>query len=140
MHRLKFGFALLALVVVILIAAPTVVFWLEFGPEAVAHYWVWVAYLVLLTTLGAIFLLTARVRPGQPQVVDHGSRGRLFLGKAAFVLVAGILIFAPTIAFGAMYGFDAVIAYWASVCLLVVMTFGGLFLIFTDKNRSGQNS
>ena len=62
------------------------------------------------------------------------------MGKAFFVLIAGILIFAPTIAFGWMYGFDAVVAFWGSVCLLVVMTFGGLFLIFTDKSRVRQGS
>ncbi len=85
-------------------------------------------------------LLTARAQPGQPQVVEQKSMARLRVGQAAFVLLAGILIFAPTVAFGWIYGFNAVLAYWASVCLLVVMTFGGLFLIFTDKNRASQNT
>ena len=140
MRRLNFGFGLLALVAAILIVAPTVVFWLEFGPEAVAHYWAWVAYLVLLTAIGSVLLLTARAQPGQPQIVEQSSRGRLRLGQATFILVAGILVFAPTVAFGWIYGFNAVAAFWACVFLLVAMTFGGLYLIFTDKSRVRQSS
>jgi hypothetical protein len=139
MRRLNLGFTLLFLVAAILIVAPTVVFWWEFSFEAVLHYWAWVAYLVLLTTLGTVLLMTARARPGQPQIVDQSSRGRLFLGKAMFVLVAGILVFAPTVAFGWIFGINAVLAYWASVCLLVVMSFSGLYLIFTDKSRTRQS-
>ncbi len=140
MFRLKLGLSLLSLVAAILIIAPTAVFWEEFGPEAVAHYWLWVAYLVLLTIVGSMFLFTAKARPGRPHEVDDHSRGRLLAGQGSFVLLGGILIFAPTVAFGWIYGWDAVLAFWASVCLLVVLTFSGLFLIFTDKGRIRQSS
>jgi len=140
MRRLNLGFALLLLVVAILIVAPTAVFWKLWGVEAVLHHWIWVAYLACLTVLGTVLVLTARVKPGQPDQVNRGPRRRLRLGFAAFGLVAAILVIAPTAAFGNIFGLDAVVAYWVSVALLVLMTFFGLFLIFTDKSRAGQNS
>jgi hypothetical protein len=136
MTRLNLGFGLLVLVVAILIVAPTAVFGYLWGLEAVLHYWAWVAYLIVLTLLGAGAVFTARAKPGHPQIVEGGSARRLRLGIAAFVLVAGILVFAPTIAFGNIFGYDAVLAYWASVFLLVAMTFGGLYLVFTAKQRA----
>ncbi len=140
MRRLNAGLALLLLVAAILIVAPTVVFWMEFGPEAVLHHWAWVAYIVMLCGLGTVLVFTARVRPGSPDESNKGPRRRLRLGLAAYGLAAGILIFAPTVAFGWIFGFDAVLAFWASVCVLAVMTFSGLFLIFTDKSRLPQGS
>jgi hypothetical protein len=139
MRRLNIGLTLLLLVVAILVVAPTVVFWCLWGPEAVLHHWAWVLYLGLLSLVGTILVLTARVKPGEPETVNRGPRRRLRLGLAAYGLVAGILVFAPTVAFGWIFGWDAVLAYWASVCLLVVLAFTGLFLIFTDKGRANQN-
>jgi len=130
---------LLLLVVAILVVAPTVVFWILWGPEAVVHHWAWVTYIVALTLLGTFLILTARVKPGEPEKVNRGPHRRLQLGFAVYGLVAGILVFAPTVAFGWIFGWDAVLAYWASVCLLVVLAFTGLFLIFTDKGRTRQN-
>ncbi len=140
MRRLNLGLALLLLVVAILVIAPTVVFWYLWGPEAVMHHWAWVTYLFFLTLLGTVLVLTARIKPGQPERVNRGPKRRLRLGFAAFGLVAAILIIAPTAAFGKIFGLDAVVAYWGSVILLVLMTFAGLFLIFTDKGRVRQNS
>lgn len=140
MRRLSLGVTLLLLVAAILIIAPTVVFWQQFGAEAVLHHWIWVAYISLLCVIGTILVLTARVKPGAPPRTNAGPRRRLRLGFAAFGLAAGILVFAPTVAFGWIYGFDAVLAFWGSVCLLAVMTFSGLFLIFTDKGRLQQSS
>jgi hypothetical protein len=84
--------------------------------------------------------LTARIKPGQPESVNRGPQRRLRLGVAAYGLVAAILIIAPTAAFGNIFGLDAVVAFWGSVGLLLLMTFFGLFLIFTDKGRARQNS
>ena len=140
MRQLGIGLTLLLLVVAILVVLPTVVFWNLWGPEAVIHHWAWVAYLAFLTTLGTVLVLTARIRPGQPESVNRGPKRRLRLGFAAFGLVAAILIIAPTAAFGNIFGLNAVLAFWASVALLVVMTFTGLILIFTAKNRTHQSS
>ena len=106
----------------------------------VLHHWAWVIYIAGLTLLGTFLVLTARIRPGQPDSANRGPRRRLRLGFAAFALVAGILIFAPTVAFGWIFGWDAVLAYWASVCALVVLTIIGFVLVFTDKGRVRQNS
>jgi len=140
MRRLNIGFALLLLVVAILVIAPTVVFWYLWGPEAVIHHWAWVTYLFVLTALGTGLVLTARIKPGQPDSVNRGPQRRLRLGLAAYGLVAAILIIAPTAAFGNIFGLDAVVAFWGSVGLLLAMTFFGLFLIFTDKERVRQSS
>jgi hypothetical protein len=140
MRRLIIGFTLLLLVVAILVVLPTVVFGYLWGTEAVIHHWAWVIYLAFLTTLGAILVLTARIQPGQPESVNRGPKRRLRLGFAAFGLVAAILIIAPTAAFGNIFGWDAVLAFWGSVGLLVVMTFTGLVLIFTGKRGARQNS
>jgi len=139
MRRLSIGLTLLLLVVAILVVMPTVVFWYLWGPEAVIHHWAWVIYLAFLTTLGTGLVLTARIRPGQPESVNRGPQRRLRLGFAAFGLVAAILVIAPNAAFGKIFGWDAVLAFWGSVALLVIMTFTGLFLIFTDKSPR-QNS
>lgn len=135
MRRLQAGLTLLVLVAAILVVAPTVVFWQQFGVEAVIQHWIWVAFLALLCGLGTVLVLTARVQPGAPNPKNDGPRRRMRLGFACYGLAAGILIFAPTIAFGWIFGADAVLAFWGSVILLVVMTFSGLFLIFTDKKR-----
>ena len=132
--------ALLLLVVAILVIAPTVVFWYLWGPEAVIHHWAWVTYLSVLSTLGTVLVLTARIKPGQPESVNRGPQRRMRLGFAAYGLVAAILIIAPTAAFGNIFGLDAVVAFWGSVILLLAMTFIGLFLIFTDKGRVRQHS
>jgi hypothetical protein len=126
--------------VAILVIAPTVVFWYLWGPEAVIHHWAWVTYLVLLSTLGTVLVLTARIKPGQPESVNRGPKRRLRLGLAAYGLVAAILIIAPTAAFGNIFGPVAVVAYWVSVGFLLFMTFFGLFLIFTDKGRVRRSS
>jgi hypothetical protein len=140
MRRLNIGLALLLLVVAILVIAPTVVFWYLWGPEAVIHHWAWVTYLFFLSTLGTVLVLTARIKPGQPESVNRGPKRRLRLGLAAYGLVAAILIIAPTAAFGNIFGLDAVVAYWVSVGFLLFMTFFGLFLIFTDKGRVRRSS
>jgi hypothetical protein len=133
MFRLRLGFSLLLLVAAILVIAPTAVFWRMFGFEAVIHHWVWVAYLFALTVLGVWLVFVARARPDRPFTATNGIRRRVHLGLAAFALVFAILIFMPTVVFGNMFGFNAVLAYWASVWLLVLMTGSGLFLIFTAK-------
>jgi hypothetical protein len=140
MRQLGIGLTLLLLVVAILVVLPTVVFWNLWGPTAVIHHWAWVIYLAFLTALGLGLVLTARIQPGQPESVNRGPKRRLRLGFAAFGLVAAILIIAPNVAFGEIFGLNAVLAFWASVALLVVMTFSGLVLIFTAKSGKRQNS
>jgi hypothetical protein len=140
MRQIGIGLTLLLLVVAILVVLPTVVFWKLWGAEAVIHHWAWVIYLAFLTALGTGLILTARIQPGQPESVNRGPQRRLRLGFAAFGLVVAILVIAPTAAFGNIFGLNAVLAFWASVALLVVMTFAGLIMIFTAKGGSRQNS
>jgi hypothetical protein len=140
MRQLGIGLTLLLLVVAILIVLPTVVFWSLWGPTAVIHHWAWVIYLTCLSILGTGLILTARVQPGQPESVNRGPKRRLRLGFAAFGLVVAILIIAPTAAFGNIFGWNAVLAFWASVAVLVAMTFTGLVLIFTAKSHARRNS
>ncbi len=135
MTRLNIGVSMLLTVAAVMLFAPTIVFWNLYGFEAVLHYWAWVAYLLVLTAVGTVLVFSSRRPVERPVPVAGQTLDRLRLGLAVYGLVAAILVIAPIVAFGKIYGFDAVIAYWGSVILLVVMTFSGLFLIFTDKGR-----
>jgi hypothetical protein len=135
MTRLHLGFALILLVVAILLIAPTVVFWRLFGVGAVVHHWVWVGYLSTLTAIGVALVFFARAKPDRPYVATNGVRRRLQLGLASFGLMIALQVILPTLVLGQLFGVNGVVAYWASVCLLFVMTFSGLFLIFTAKRN-----
>jgi hypothetical protein len=133
MSRLNLGLTLLAAVIAVLVFAPTIVFWQMFGFSAVVAHWAGVWMLVALTLLGVLLVFVRRPRRGPAKLEDEEARRRLYLGLAMFGLVAAILVFAPTVVFWSMFGFRAVVAHWVSVIALVIMTFLGLYLIFTDK-------
>jgi hypothetical protein len=133
MLRLRLGLILLLLVVAILLIAPTVVFWRMFGFEAVVHHWAWVAYLTVLTGLGVWLLFFSRAQPDRPYDATNGVRRRLQLGLAAFGLMLAIQLILPTVVLGLLFGLNGVLAYWASIAVLALMTFSGLFLVFTAK-------
>ena len=135
MFRLRLGFALLVLVVAILLIAPTAVFWRMFGFEAAVHHWIWVAYFLALTGIGVWLVFVARAKPDRPYEATNGVRRRLQLGVAAFALMLVLQVVLPTLVLGQLFGLTAVVAYWGSVCLLWLMTFSGLFLIFTAKRE-----
>ena len=135
MLRLRLGLTLLLLVVAILLIAPTVVFWRMFGFEAVMHHWAWVAYLTVLTGLGVWLLFVSRARPDRPYDATNGVRRRLQLGMAAFGLMLAIQLILPTVVLGLLFGLNGVLAYWASIAVLTLMTFSGLFLVFTAKRN-----
>jgi len=135
MLRLRLGLTLLLLVVAILLIAPTVVFWRMFGFEAVMHHWAWVAYLTVLTGLGIWLLFVSRARPDRPYDATNGVRRRLQLGMAAFGLMLAIQLILPTVVLGLLFGLNGVLAYWASIAVLALMTFSGLFLVFTAKRN-----
>jgi hypothetical protein len=133
MRRLNLGITLLSLVAAVLVIAPTAVFGYLWGPGAVMFHWIWVALLVGLMFLGIMLVFSGRPSAGRPNPAAPESRLRLRLGLGAFGLVAAILVFAPIFAFGSIFGFLAVLAHFAAVIVLGAMTFGGLYLIFTDK-------
>ncbi len=135
MFRLRLGLSLLLLVVAILLIAPTVVFWCIFGFEAVLSHWEWVAYLTLLTGLGVWLVFVSRARPDRPYDATNGVRRRLQLGVAAFGLMFAIQLILPTVVLWQVFGINAVLAYWASIVALAVMTLSGLFLVFTAKRN-----
>jgi hypothetical protein len=135
MFRLRLGLTLLLLVVAILLIAPTVVFWRIFGFDAVVSHWEWVAYLTVLTGLGVWLLFFSRARPDRPYDATNGVRRRLQLGAAAFGLMLAIQLILPTVVLWLVFGLNAVLAYWASIVVLALMTFSGLFLVFTAKRN-----
>ncbi|MGA2052610.1 MAG: hypothetical protein ABSH19_04790 [Opitutales bacterium] len=135
MFQLRLGFALLLLVVAILLIAPTVVFWNLFGFAAVIHHWAWVTYLSALTAIGVGLVFVARAKPDRPFAATNGVRRRLQLGLASFGLMIALQIFLPTVVLGQLFGLNGVLAYWASIAVLLLMTFSGLVLIFTAKRQ-----
>lgn len=139
MRRLNLGLSLLFLVAAILIVAPTVVFWVLWGFKAVAAHWAWVAFLVGLMFLGVLLVFGRSPQSGRPELRVSEQRLRFRLGMMSFGLVAAILVIAPTVVFGYIFGATAVLAHWAAVMLLAAMTLSGLYLIFTDKSRTSQH-
>jgi hypothetical protein len=139
MRRLNLGLTLLLLVAMILIVAPTVVFWVLWGFKAVAAHWAWVAFLIGLMFLGVLLVFGRAPQSGRPEVLSSSQGLRFRLGMLSFGLVAAILVFAPTVVFGYIFGMTAVLAHWAAVGVLAAMTLSGLYLIFTDKSRARQH-
>lgn len=58
---------------------------------------------------------------------------RTHKGLTLIGIVIGFLVVVPTVAFWMREGFAAVLAYWASVTLLVLLTAYGIYLVVTDK-------
>jgi hypothetical protein len=79
-------------------------------------------------------------RAGRPDPRGEESLLRFRLGLLSLGLVVAILVIAPTVVFGLIFGPAAVIAHWAAVVLLATMTLAGLYLIFTDKSRRRTGS
>jgi len=107
-----------------------------FGFEAVVIHWAWVVLLAGTTFLGVMLVF------GRPSASDHvemnrkEKQRRLELGMFLFALVAGVLVFAPTVVFGMIFGPVAVMAHWAAVVVLAALSFTGMYLIFTAKRRT----
>ena len=138
LRRTHKGLALIGAVVVFMVAAPTIAFWVQEGVQAVIAYWVSLLLLIALTLYGAYLVATDRAVPDSPSTAfQKGVRAkhRSHIGFLLIGLVALILVLAPTLVFWHRYGPEAVIAHWACVVLLGVLLIVGFYLVFTDRLR-----
>jgi len=138
LRRTHKGLVLIGIVVAFLLAAPTVAFWLQEGLDAVIAFWISAGLLAVMAVYGIYLMVTDRDIPANDSAYRKGVtvKRRAHRGFFLICLVGLILIFAPTVVFWMRYGWEAVLAHWASLVVLAVMLTIGCYLILTDRIRA----
>ena len=142
-RRTHKGLVLIGIVAFVLLAAPTIAFWLQEGFEAVVAYWISVVLLAALAVYGVYLLATDKAALNAPKTpYQKGIRvkRRAHAGFALLSVVGLILVVAPTVVFWARYGFEAVFAHWAAVVFLGVLLVSGVYMVLTDRLRDSRRN